>query len=277
MLKKPKAVARSVTRDKGTQRLLRMPQKRDRVLPGGAPVPVVPEAPPAQAPKSPEELYDELTATAPLLSNGNLPRSVAPGSMIAACSGNKFGYIAAGWFGLLSFIAYAATTTSDVPPVFIAALAGFGLVGVVVVYLACRRGMKAVRLVRHGMLTWAVITGVEKIVTTHRDSNGHTSESVSYDVSFVYRAGDLGLLFGEINVPSASAITDDKQELLIYDPEKPERVEFADLLPGGLRIDSMGHSSASRFFTIAGFLPFLIAPAIPLIIYFVAFRDMVQQ
>lgn len=277
MLKKPKAIARPVARDKGTQRLLRMPQKRDKVLPGGAPVPIKQEAPPDEPPKSPEELYDSLTATAPLLNNGNLPRPVAPASMIAACSGNRFGYVAAGWFGILSFIAYAATTTADTPPVFFAALTGFGLVGFVIVYLACRRGMKAVRMVRQGMLTWAVITGVEKIVTTHRDSQGRSSESVSYDVSFVYRAGDSGLLFGEINVPSASAITDDKQELLIYDPERPERVEFADLLPGGLRINAMGESSASRFFTIAGFLPFLLAPAIPLVIYFTAFRDMVQK
>ncbi|MCB9894703.1 MAG: hypothetical protein H6839_09650 [Planctomycetes bacterium] len=210
--------------------------------------------------------YDDALQRAPLLAQGSTPRAVSPAGRLSACGGHFIGWFGAGWLSfslMMSVPALAFVGELGIfPPLFVGLFVSLGLL---FVYLAVRRGVTAVKLVKHGALTWAVITGTERKVSTSRDSDGHTTISVSYDVSFMYRTPDGELRFGEWNLQRPDAIVDEPCELLLYDPEDPTTVEFADLLPGGLRIDSQGNATESPKHNVIGLIPWVILPIGPIL------------
>ncbi|MCA8915310.1 MAG: DUF3592 domain-containing protein [Planctomycetes bacterium] len=208
--------------------------------------------------------YEQALQRAPLLAQGNVPRRVSLVGHLAACGGHFIGWFGAGWLSfsaMMSVPALAFTDSLGILPVLFVGL--FVSIGLLLVYFAIKRGLAAVRIVKNGALTWAVITNTERKVSTSRDSDGNTTTSVSYDVSFMYRTPDGVMRFGEWNLQRPDAIVDEPCELLLYDPEDPTIVEFADLLPGGLRIDSQGNATESVRHNMIGLIPFgilLIGP-----------------
>ncbi|MCA8946230.1 MAG: DUF3592 domain-containing protein [Planctomycetes bacterium] len=203
---------------------------------------------------------------APLLSQGSPPRPISLLARLSACGGHFLGWFGAGWLSVSSLImVVAGAVASDLGPFPILFVSLFIAIGLLLLFLAVRIGLRAARLLQHGTLTWAVITHTERKVSTSRDSKGNTTTSVSYDVSFMYRTEDGELRFGETNLPRADKIVDEPCELMLYDPERPEEVEFADLLPGGMRIDSQGNASESTRHNIIGIIPWLLLPLGPIL------------
>jgi hypothetical protein len=206
--------------------------------------------------------YEERVAVAALLADGELPRPVSLLGRIGACGGNVLGWFGAGWTAL-SVIVFSPTiplyATMGILPVLFTGL--FVLIGLFLMGLGVRGGMLAIGLVRRGLLTWAVVTDVNRVVSTSRDSDGRTSKSVSYDVSFMYRDHEGRLHFGKYNLNNPSPITDEQCELLLYDRVDPSTAAFADTLPGGMRIDSQGNATESTRHSLIGLGPFIVLSA----------------
>lgn len=203
--------------------------------------------------------YESKTDHAPLIGQGSRPRSVTRLGRVAACGGHFLGWFGGAWLGFSLMMLFPAVAFVRELGVFPIAFTGlFVSIGALLMYFAVRRGLAAARLVGFGELTWAVITRTDRKVSTSRDSDGRTSTSVSYDVSFMYRTKEDEICFGEMNLQRPDAITDEDFELLIYDPTNPAQMEFADLLPGGMRIDSQGNTSESSRSNMLGLVPFAL-------------------
>ena len=211
-----------------------------------------------------DERYEQALQRAPLLAQGDVPRRVSPVGHLAACGGHFIGWFGAAWLSFSAMMAVPALAFTDELGIFPVLFVGlFVSIGLLLTYLAIKRGLSAVRIVKNGALTWSVITHTERKVSTSRDSDGHTTTSVSYDVSFMYRTPDGEMRFGEWNLQKPDAVVDEPCELLLYDPADPTQIEFADLLPGGLRIDSQGNATESPKHNVIGLIPFgilLIGP-----------------
>ncbi|MCA8936792.1 MAG: DUF3592 domain-containing protein [Planctomycetes bacterium] len=206
-----------------------------------------------------EARYESRTEHAPLIGQGSRPRSVTRLGSVAASGGHFLSWFGGAWLGFSLMMLFPAVAFVRELGVFPIAFTGlFISIGALLMYFAIRRGLTAVRLVEVGELTWAVITRTDRKVSTSRDSDGRTSTSVSYDVLFMYRTTDGESCFGEINLQRPDAITDEDIELLIYDPTNPAQMEFADLLPGGLRIDSQGNTSESSRSNMLSLIPFAL-------------------
>ena len=209
--------------------------------------------------------YEERTANAPLIDSGVLPRPLSLLAKIGACGGSFLGWFAGFWLSVSLFmLVVSISVTRDMGVLPIAFVGFFVTVGILVLYLAVRHGRRGVRMVRTGLLTWGVVTDVQRKVSTSRDSDGRTTTSISYDVSFMYRTPQR-LRFAMINVNKSTPVTDEHAELVIYDPADPTQVEFADLLPGGIRIDCLGNASESRARSLAGLIPFALILIGPLL------------
>lgn len=209
--------------------------------------------------------YEERAANAPLIDNGARPRPVSMLAKIGACGGSFLGWFAGFWLSVSLFMLFITVGVASDMGVWPIAFVGlFVAVGLLVLYLAIKRGQRGVRMVRNGLLSWGVVTDVQRKVSTSRDSDGRTTTSISYDVSFMYRTPER-LQFARINVNKATPITDEQVELVIHDPDDSTVVEFADLLPGGIRIDSMGNASESRAHSLLGLVPFALLLIGPLL------------
>jgi hypothetical protein len=128
----------------------------------------------------------------------------------------------------------------------------FVAVGVALLMLGIKQGLRDIRLLQNGLLTWALVTDVERHVSTSRDSDGRTSTSVTYHVHFLYGTQDGEVWRRRLSMDRADAVTDEALELLIYDPAKPSVCQFADKLPGGLRLGADGVASSHGFGTAMG-------------------------
>ncbi len=188
--------------------------------------------------------------------DGQLPRPLGLAARIGAMMGNGAVSFATAWlciltifFGALVFVFDDFADDLWIPMAF---LLLFVAVGILVVVLGIRQGLKDIHLVRNGRLTWAMVTNVEQRISTSRDSDGHTSTSISYDVHFLYGTHAGEVLRGMSNMGSARNVTDEPHELLLYDPAHPFECRFADSLAGGLRLGPDGRASATSLGTAMG-------------------------
>lgn len=208
--------------------------------------------------------YAERLNHAPLLAQGEIPRRVPAPAALSALTGHFMGFFSAFWLSvslLISMFLLVVGLELGWFPILFVGL--FVVIGILLLVLGIRRGLVAVRLVRHGRLSWAVITDKERAVSTSRDSDGRTTTSVSYNISFMYQSDDGELRFGRWNLQRPDDITDEPVELVVYDPENPGTVEFADTLPGGMRLNSQGTVTASNRHVVIGLLPWAILAAGP--------------
>jgi hypothetical protein len=215
--------------------------------------------------RSAAEFYDERAANVPLLVQGSVPRRVSAIARAAACGGNFMSFFGAFWLSvslMLLVVAIAVSGTLGWGPILFVSL--FVAVGAAFVGFGIQRGMLAVRLVSHGRLTWALVNHTAREVSESTDSDGRRTTHVSYRVSFMYRPEASDVHFAEVVLNNPDRIRDEEQELIVYDPTEPTRLEFADLLPGGLRINEMGEASESSSRNLLSLLPFVVIPLGPI-------------
>ena len=210
-----------------------------------------------------QQRYADRMSRAPLIGDGT-PRQIPRMAAMSALTGHFLGFFSAFWLSvslLISMFLLVVGLELGWFPVLFAGL--FVAIGIVMLVFGVRRGLAAVKLVRNGQLSWAVITDKERVVSTSLDSDGRTTTSVSYNVSFMYQTADAELRFGRWNLQRPDDITDQPVELVVYDPLEPGNLEFADTLPGGIRLDSQGNVLMSRRHAMIGLLPWIILPAGP--------------
>lgn len=210
------------------------------------------------------EVYRRRIRSAPPVLNENLPRRVSDLGMLAAIGGTYAMFFAMLWFGFLGALMIVSLVV-DVPVLAIVALV-FALFGLAPLGQGFAEGIRSVRMLRKGFLTWAWVHDVKPqtiVIESSRD-NGE-DRITTYDLTFMYMSPSGQLLMAELNVRSSSPVTDEELELLLCDPDRPSQVLFADLLPGGLRIDAHGQVSSAPTRTLLGILTLaaaLIAAAV---------------
>ncbi|MCA8915309.1 MAG: hypothetical protein KDB90_07845 [Planctomycetes bacterium] len=207
--------------------------------------------------------YKQRISQAPPLHNNQMPRRISDSAKLGACGGNFFGWVGSAWLSIaLMMLVLAAAGETEELGLLIVFLAFFVVMGLIILSIAFKRGLRSIRIVRNGLLTWAVVTDVETKI--ERSTGGRTPNTIEYHVSFIYHNYER-LFFAKANVSRHQPITDQATELLLFSQDDPEHVEFADLLPGGLRIDTTGRVHESGFHTLLGLVPFLMIPAGPIV------------
>lgn len=198
--------------------------------------------------------YEQHMARAMPPADGTLPRPLSTPARFGSMMGSPATIFATAWFAILTIFYGALVFVFDdfaddlwIPMLF---LLIFVAAGVLVLVMGIKHGLRDLRLVQHGLLTWAIVTNVEQRVSTSRDSDGHTRTSITYDVHFLYGTHAGEVLRGMTNMGSASAVTDEEHELLVYNPANPYECQFADNLTGGLRLSPDGTASAESWRTV---------------------------
>lgn len=201
-------------------------------------------------------LYEKLIANVLPPVDGQLPRRLGAAARLGGMMGTVGSRFATAWFAFLVVFFLVLTFGFAelmgefwLPMLF---LLLFVAAGAAVLVIGIRKGLRDIRLMRNGLLTWAVVTNVEHQVSTSTDSDGRTSTSVSYDVHFLYGTQAGEVLRGMTNMGRADAVTDEPLELLVYDPANPYDCQFADTLSGGLRLSADGVASAQGVGTAMG-------------------------
>ncbi|MBK8206165.1 MAG: hypothetical protein IPK87_05120 [Planctomycetes bacterium] len=193
---------------------------------------------------SPRDIPAHLLDKSPPLHQGDIPRSLGPAGLAAAYLCNGFALVASVvtcvGIVLLSGYTIDLSTAGTLPRVMLGAL--FAIPVIVLLLLGSLRAYRALRMVRLGTLAWSIITSVD---VHRRRTTDDAYEEVRYVVRMAYLDHLGALRLGEIELLSASALLDEELELLMFDPRNPSRFQFADLLPGWLRINSAGKASIS--------------------------------
>lgn len=191
---------------------------------------------------SPRDIPAHLLDRSPPLHQGDIPRVLGPAGLAAAHLCNGFALLASivacVGIAVLSGHTIDVSTADTLPRVLLGAL--FAAPVIVLLLLGSMRAHRALRMVRLGTLAWSIITSVD---VHKRRTADDAYEEVRYVVRMAYLDHLGALRLGEIELLSASALLDEELELLLFDPANPSRFQFADLLPGWLRINTSGTAS----------------------------------
>lgn len=204
----------------------------------------------------------------PPLAQGNVPRHISvPAKLVAVFSnGPAIGA------SLLSCAAVVVFSGILVPS------DAFGevskwiaiVVTVIVVVLmlleGVRRAHAALHLAIWGTLTWSVIRSTEEVVRRVRGPE-HRSTYMTR-VEFAYLTGGDTVRSGTVDLDSAFDVLDEEFELLLYDPRNPNVFQFADLLPGWLRIGVEGVPQIWK----PGYVILALTILTPIALAFILFR-----
>ncbi|MBK8206164.1 MAG: hypothetical protein IPK87_05115 [Planctomycetes bacterium] len=206
------------------------------------------------------EVYRRRIRSAPPILNDNLPRQVSDLDLLGAIGGTYAMFFAMLWFGFLGGLMVFGFVADQTAVVLVAL--GFAVFGLAPLWQGFAEGVRSVRLLRKGFLTWAWVHDVKPrviVVRSRSDGEDREEQITTYDLTFMYTSPSGQLLMADLNVRSSSPVTDEELELLLCDPDMPSRVTFADLLPGGLRINSHGQVSAAPSQTLLGLLTLAVA------------------
>lgn len=134
-------------------------------------------------------------------------------------------------------------------------VAFFPLAGLVVVGIGIKDGIRIIHLFRNGRLTRATLKSIEKIRTLHKDI-------FEYKATFSFTADDGREYETAFKIDNTDNITDDSQELFLYDPKRPSAAVAVDTLPGSPTLDAASnlnlHSSLPDRTFVLMLIPILI-------------------
>ncbi|MCP4133983.1 MAG: hypothetical protein GY754_23635 [bacterium] len=102
----------------------------------------------------------------------------------------------------------------------------FPLVGLVCILIGTRKGIRARRLLRTGVLT-------EGRLVSKKETNIEVNEQTVYKVTFVFVAHDTKKYYVSEKTHTPYLLQDDPQEKLLYDPRNPGHAMMVDTMPGG--------------------------------------------
>lgn len=140
---------------------------------------------------------------------------------------NQFGWV---WLGFTSIHLRLFLSTPEAPwPVVIMILI-FPAVGLAFISVGLRKGLKGLRLLRHGMTAEGRFIGKK---ATNTKINGQTVWELSYE--FATASGRQAVAKARSHEPEP--LTDQALEPLVYDPLDPLNAVMLDDLPGRPRLD----------------------------------------
>lgn len=218
---------------------------------------------------TPAQLKQKLVQEAPPLGKGEVPRSIPlPGRLVAMFSSGPS--LIASCLASLAVVGFSGKLFPLDNYSTIAKWSGLGFVGVIVLLLLLQgvvRGLRALRLVVWGRLTWAIIIATEQVLRPGPSSRGESRHMTR--VRFAYDAGAGVIRTATIDLDYAWDLQDEEFELLLCDPEDPRHFQFADLLPGWLRIsaDAKPEIWKPGYAVLAA--AWLVPVALGLVLYFV--------
>lgn len=109
----------------------------------------------------------------------------------------------------------------------------FPLIGFLLLFFAMRWGSRRTRLLRDGVLT----TGV---LTAKRPTNMTVNNRRVFELDFEFTARDGRKCIAKARSSITDRLEDERQELLLYDPEKPEDAVLIDDAPSRPKLDEAG-------------------------------------
>jgi len=109
----------------------------------------------------------------------------------------------------------------------------FPLIGFLLLFFAMRWGSRRSRLLRDGVLT----TGVLK---AKRPTNMTVNNRRVFELDFEFTARDGRKCIAKARSSITDRLEDERQELLLYDPEKPEDAVLIDEAPSRPKLDEAG-------------------------------------
>jgi hypothetical protein len=114
-----------------------------------------------------------------------------------------------------------------------ASAAALPLVGLGIVVWTLRRGMRAVRLLRHGRPALAALKS--RVAT-----NASVNEKTVYKLTFEFVDADGVTHAHVVKTHQPEQLEDEEKERLLYDPSNPARAFAVDALPGRPQINESG-------------------------------------
>lgn len=113
-------------------------------------------------------------------------------------------------------------------------VAVFPAIGLGMLYFAVRRYRKYSYLVQHGVLTTGKVVRKEP-------TNTKINQQTVYRVFFQYKSGDGVLREAWVSTHQTDRLGDERQEPLVYDPERPDEAVLLDAMPPRIRQLLTGH------------------------------------
>ena len=113
----------------------------------------------------------------------------------------------------------------------------FPLIGAVFVLNGLRRGMRGLRLLKHGDGAFGTLKRKEA-------TNVQVNDRTVYELTFAFTARDGQTYEMIAKSHHPERLEDERRELLMYDPGRPARAVLLDALPGSPRIDEYGQVRA---------------------------------
>lgn len=199
------------------------------------------------------EEYLRRVRNAPPLRNDNLPRKIGALTMLGAIGYQREIAFMLVWSGGWLIGTHLALNQVDsLYAILMLAVAGLALMLALVSDTS--DVLDARGLLRAGHLTWGLITRQldDHVIVSEWD--GEKKVPVPTSIQFLYASPAGQLVVTEFSPRSKvkHAVLDDELELLLCNPDKPSEVQFVDLLPGSLRINSDGQVSAAPLHTVLG-------------------------
>ncbi|MBX3458888.1 MAG: hypothetical protein KF696_02845 [Planctomycetes bacterium] len=199
------------------------------------------------------EEYLRRVRSAPPLRNDNLPRKVGPLTLAGAVGYQReMGFMLVWSGGWLTGTHLAIHQTDTLFAILMLAVAGLALALAFVTETT--EVFEAARVLRTGHLTWGLITRQLNDQFVVKEWDGARQVAEPTKIRFLYASPAGQLVVTEFSPSSISKqdVLDDELELLLCNPDKPSEVQFVDLLPGSLRINSDGQVSAAPVHTVLG-------------------------
>lgn len=160
---------------------------------------------------------------------------------------NQRTFAMGGWlFVAAGLCALAETALAD------PSLARYGVLGAGMFIGSCVcvsgliEGLRDARFYRRAKLAWGVVDDVESQSSEWSDYRGRHGSTTWQDVSLVFNDHEGKPHKTTVDVKSSEALTDERYELLFYDPEYPAHVETLDDPATGVRVLPDGNLAAKH-------------------------------
>ncbi|MBL7140152.1 MAG: hypothetical protein ISS74_04515 [Planctomycetes bacterium] len=118
-------------------------------------------------------------------------------------------------------------------------LAVFSVVGVVMLTVGVRKGLKANRMLRSGLLTLGRLKA-------RRPTNTCINDRTVYEFTFEFVADDRRTHEAKAKTHDVDRLSDPRGEFLLYDPVDPSYAVLLDDIPGAVRVGEFGQLETER-------------------------------
>ncbi len=138
----------------------------------------------------------------------------------------------------------------------------FPLIGLIMIVVGLKRGLRANQLLKHGKLGLGTLIAKEP-------TNTQINERTVYKLTFEFKAADGQHYEAVAKSHQPYVLEDEEQEQLVYDPYNPHNAFLLDAMPGEPDIDNMGNIQVASMGRCLGAL--LVPTAVLLVNAFLIF------